>query len=150
VIDDTHFQNTFLARTASKHAERLLNALSPFMKAKGLQRAQMKLKQHLDLIFLKALEIKMLSMIGDSAFTLIWPLSDAAFDGNTMEQAPSQATTTGKLPKHEVKRVMFSLVPGFTIYKRHRKLVDYLGFERGVKGIVEEPKLFTKATVLTL
>ncbi|KAE9377464.1 hypothetical protein N431DRAFT_553915 [Stipitochalara longipes BDJ] len=148
VIDeDKHFQEQFLPRTAAKLADRLLNALGPFIKHKG--KSEAKLKIRLESIFCAALNIKTFAMIGKNVFECIWPAHDSVFEKTFMEEDSSEGTTgIQDSSKQRGKMVMLALVPGLRVYRYDRKLVDYCGFTRGGEEGLEQPSLVAQAVVM--
>lgn len=109
LVDNDHFKQVFLQRTAEMFASRLCTALYPLVKRESLP-ADYNFEEELVGIFLSALEIKMLGMTPESKYECTWPSRNAEFDCDSMARDPSVTGTTNQ--NLEDRKVLLTLVPG--------------------------------------
>ncbi|ORY16548.1 hypothetical protein BCR34DRAFT_476001 [Clohesyomyces aquaticus] len=134
-----YFYDYFLPRTASRHADRLLDALRPYIIEESRAMAVPQLKERLQSIFHLALEIKTLAMVGKDTYECIWPIAGSSFDVDLMEPDARGQPHTGK--------AKLPLVPGLRVYKSDRRLVDYEGFRKSEDDGLHDPVVIAKAVI---
>ena len=149
LVDNHHFKEAFLRRTAETLANRLLTALAPLVKDK-YRLEESSFEDELAGIFLLALEIKMLGMTPRHMFEFIWPSRNAKFDSDLMTEDILANDTNGKdLCDHEGKKVILTLVPGLRVHSCDRKLMDSRNFTTNGENGSGPSDLIVRARVLT-
>ncbi|KFY32333.1 hypothetical protein V493_00300 [Pseudogymnoascus sp. VKM F-4281 (FW-2241)] len=149
VVDNHHFKEVFLPRTAKKLARRLLHVFDPLVKGK-YSVGEEDLEQELDSIFRSALEIKTLGMTANHILELIWPSRSTIFDRNSMTEEPlGRNRDSCNDPEKVAKKVLLTLVPGLRAYSYDRQVVDYCNFTSGEEKGLDHGDLIAHALVTT-
>ena len=147
LVDGHHFKSSYLPRRAARLADRLLEALEPFIIVKGANKRRPRLKQDLEFIFLCALSIKTEALISKDMFETTWPMPQSEFQELSMETEPL-ATVDKEAGVGDPQKVKLALLPGIRGYIYDRKLVDYHSFARRGSDGLQEPNQFSRAVVV--
>ena len=144
VVNDDHFQNIFLGRTATKLADRLLDELGLFTKAKGRN----EVKKRFESVFRYALDVKTQVIVGKYTFGTIWPSSGSAYEESLMKtQSAESVVGHGEMSNCGPLKVKLPLVPGLRFYSREKMSVDYCSFAESDESVLGKSKAFCKAVV---
>lgn len=149
VVDNHHFKEVFLPRTAKRLAKRLLNALAPLVKGK-YSVGEKDFEEELEAIFRSALEIKTLGMTANHVLEFIWPSRSTVFENDSMAEEASGSYTDGRgNSEKKAKKVLLTLVPGLRVYSYERQLVDYCNFTSGDEKGLGKGDLVAHTLVMT-